>query len=168
MQTLKLQHVRSSSLTRGRTWARCIGRAVLATGPPGKSQYFLFITFFFFTYTLHISFFLYLWLHWDFVVAHRLSLAADSRGCPLVLVLRLLIVVASCGTQALGAQASVVVAHGLSSCDLMALGCSGFHCCGISSVITELYLALWDPMSCTTPGLPVHHQLPEPTQTHVR
>ena len=27
--------------------------------------------------------------------------------------------------------------------------------------------ALWDPMNCSTPGLPVHHQLPEFTQTHV-
>ena len=26
---------------------------------------------------------------------------------------------------------------------------------------------LWDPMNCSTPGLPVHHQLPEFTQTHV-
>ena len=26
---------------------------------------------------------------------------------------------------------------------------------------------LWDPMNCTTPGLPVHHQLPESTQTHI-
>ena len=25
-----------------------------------------------------------------------------------------------------------------------------------------------DPMDCSTPGLPVHHQLPEFTQTHVR
>ena len=24
-----------------------------------------------------------------------------------------------------------------------------------------------DPMDCSTPGFPVHHQLPEPTQTHV-
>ena len=24
-----------------------------------------------------------------------------------------------------------------------------------------------DPMNCSTPGLPVHHQLPESTQTHV-
>lgn len=37
MQTLSLQHVRSSFLTRGRTWAPCIGSAVLATGPPKKS-----------------------------------------------------------------------------------------------------------------------------------
>ena len=26
---------------------------------------------------------------------------------------------------------------------------------------------LWDPMNCSTPGLPVHHQLSEFTQTHV-
>ena len=26
---------------------------------------------------------------------------------------------------------------------------------------------LWDPMNCSTPGLPVHHQLTEFTQTHV-
>ena len=28
-------------------------------------------------------------------------------------------------------------------------------------------LTLCDPMNCSTPGLPVHHQLPESTQTHV-
>ena len=28
-------------------------------------------------------------------------------------------------------------------------------------------LTFCDPMNCSTPGLPVHHQLPEPTQTHV-
>ena len=28
-------------------------------------------------------------------------------------------------------------------------------------------LTLWDPMNHSTPGLPVHHQLPEFTQTHV-
>ena len=27
---------------------------------------------------------------------------------------------------------------------------------------------LWDPMDCSTPGLPVHHQLLEFTQTHVQ
>ena len=26
---------------------------------------------------------------------------------------------------------------------------------------------LWDPMDCSSPGLPVHHQLPESTQIHV-
>ena len=32
---------------------------------------------------------------------------------------------------------------------------------------TQLCLTLCDPMDCSTPGLPVHHQLPEFTQTHV-
>ena len=32
--------------------------------------------------------------------------------------------------------------------------------------VTQLCLALWDPMDCSTPGLPVHHQLSEFTQTH--
>ena len=27
--------------------------------------------------------------------------------------------------------------------------------------------SLWNPMDCTMPGFPVHHQLPELTQTHV-
>ena len=35
------------------------------------------------------------------------------------------------------------------------------------SSVTQLYSTLWDPMDCSTPGLPVHHQLPEFTQTHV-
>ena len=35
-----------------------------------------------------------------------------------------------------------------------------------SSVI-QLCLTLCDPMDCSTPGLPVHHQLAEFTQTHV-
>ena len=33
--------------------------------------------------------------------------------------------------------------------------------------VAKLYLTLCDPMNCSTPGLPVHHQLPEFTQTHV-
>ena len=33
--------------------------------------------------------------------------------------------------------------------------------------VTQSCLTLWDPMNRSTPGLPVHHQLPEFTQTHV-
>jgi len=33
--------------------------------------------------------------------------------------------------------------------------------------LTQLCLTLGDPMNHSTPGLPVHHQLPEFTQTHV-
>ena len=35
------------------------------------------------------------------------------------------------------------------------------------SSVAQLYLTLCDPMDCSTPGLHVHHQLPEFTQTHV-
>ena len=35
------------------------------------------------------------------------------------------------------------------------------------SSVAQLCLTLCDPMNCNTPGLPVHHQLPEFTQTHV-
>ena len=35
------------------------------------------------------------------------------------------------------------------------------------SSVTQLCLALCDPMDCSPPGFPVHHQLPELAQTHV-
>ena len=35
------------------------------------------------------------------------------------------------------------------------------------SSVTQSCLTLCDPMDCSTPGLPTHHQLPEFTQTHV-
>ena len=35
------------------------------------------------------------------------------------------------------------------------------------SSVSQSCLTLCDPMNCSTPGLPVHHQLPEVTQTHV-
>ena len=34
------------------------------------------------------------------------------------------------------------------------------------SSVTQLCPTLCDPMDCSTPGLPVHHQLPELAQTH--
>ena len=36
-----------------------------------------------------------------------------------------------------------------------------------SSVQLLSRVQLCNPMNCSTPGLPVHHQLPESTQTHV-
>ena len=41
------------------------------------------------------------------------------------------------------------------------------HCRVLSSVQSLSRVWLCDPMDCSTPGLPVHHQLPEFTQTHV-
>ena len=37
------------------------------------------------------------------------------------------------------------------------------HCCSVA----QSCLTLCNPMDCSTPGLPVQHQLPEFTQTHV-
>ena len=45
--------------------------------------------------------------------------------------------------------------------DVLILVCSVQFSC---SVVAE---TLCDPMNCSTPGLPVHHQLPEFTETHV-
>ena len=35
------------------------------------------------------------------------------------------------------------------------------------SSVAQSCPTLCDPMNCSTPGLPVHHQLPESTRTHV-
>ena len=35
------------------------------------------------------------------------------------------------------------------------------------SSVAQSCLTLFDPMDCSTPGVPVHHQLTEFTQTHV-
>ena len=49
--------------------------------------------------------------------------------------------------------------------------CSKYHTIALISVqfssVAQSCLTLCDPMNQSTPGLPVHHQLPECTQTHV-
>ena len=45
------------------------------------------------------------------------------------------------------------------------LSCLKSHSVQFSSV-TQSCPTLCDPMNCSTPGLPVHHQLSEFTQTH--
>ena len=44
---------------------------------------------------------------------------------------------------------------------------TGFSNNGVFSSVARSCPTLCDPMDCSTPGLPVHHQLPEFTQTHV-
>ena len=41
-----------------------------------------------------------------------------------------------------------------------------FHSVQFISV-AQLCPTLWDPMNCSMPDLPVHHQLPESSQTHI-
>ena len=38
---------------------------------------------------------------------------------------------------------------------------------GLFSSVAQSCLTLWNPMDCSMPGLPIHHQLSEFTQTHV-
>ena len=83
---------------------------------PGSDDKFFFKKFIYFIY-IH-----YFWLRWVFVAACGLSLVAASRGYSS------LWCAAShcggfscCGARALGTQATVVVAHGLSSCGARAL-----------------------------------------------
>ena len=44
---------------------------------------------------------------------------------------------------------------------------SRIHCCYITFSSVQSCLTLCDPMNCGTPSLPVCHQFPELTQTHV-
>ena len=43
------------------------------------------------------------------------------------------------------------------------LGKTVYRCCSVTKPCPTLY----NPMHCSRPGFPVHHQLPEFTQTHV-
>ena len=43
----------------------------------------------------------------------------------------------------------------------------GKHASVQFSSVAQLCPTLCNPMNCSTPGLPVHHQLPEFTQTHI-
>ena len=47
------------------------------------------------------------------------------------------------------------------------LGISRNFYWGVFSSVAQSCPTLCDPMNCSMPGLPVHHQLPEFTQTHV-
>ena len=50
----------------------------------------------------------------------------------------------------------------------MFVGCRCFKTLFIQfTSVAQSCLTLFDPMNCSTPGLPVHHQLPEFTQTHI-
>ena len=62
----------------------------------------------------------------------------------------------------LGYKASLILARNWTQF----YGEVSFPVLSVSSV-AQLCLALCDPMDCSTPGLPVHHQLLEFTQTHV-
>ena len=59
-----------------------------------------------------------------------------------------------------------VINHNGKEYDKVSVQFSCFSSVQFSSV-TQSCPTLCEPMNCSTPGLPVHHQLPELTQTHV-
>ena len=61
----------------------------------------------------------------------------------------------------------VAFSHYLSLAYVSRLYLWSYSYCSISSVQLVSHVRLCDPMNRSTPGLPVHHQLPEFTQTHV-
>ena len=69
-------------------------------------------------------FFFFFWLHWVFVAVHGLSPVAASGGYSLLQCAGF----SCCGALALGMQASVVVARGLSSCGSRVLECRLSSC----------------------------------------
>ena len=56
--------------------------------------------------------------------------------------------------------------EGIDSLSLVTHGSPAFPSVQFSSV-AQSFPTLCDPMNCSTPGLPVHHHLPEFTRTHV-
>ena len=74
-----------------------------------------------------------------------------------------------------GQEAAARTGHGTT--DWFQIGKGVYQGCILSPCLFNFYaefssvaqccLTLCDPMDCSTPGFPVHHQLPEFTQTHV-
>ena len=67
------------------------------------------------------------------------------------------------GVSAFGDHRSWV-GYRTSRCTQMTTGSEEDCCC---SSVAQSCLTLCDPVDCSTPGLPVHHQLPKLAQTHV-
>ena len=59
--------------------------------------------------------------------------------------------------------------HGICQARVLEWGASAFSVTASVqfSSVAQSCLTLRNPMNCSTPGLPVHHHLPEFTQTHV-
>ena len=64
-------------------------------------------------------------------------------------------------------QLQMPIYFGLYNILLMKKKKKKMHSLSQLSSVTQSCLTLCDPMDCSMPGLPVHHQLQEFTQTHV-
>ena len=138
---------------------------------------------------IDIVYFFFFWLHWFFVADRRLSLVMLIRGYSLAVVHRILTVGAvqerylclrSCGATQLPHGTWNLPRPGTELVSLAPAG--GFltlnHQGSPSSLflkgqpyqfssVAQSYPTLCDPTNHSTPGLPVHYQLPEFTQTHI-
>ena len=103
------------------------------------------------------------------------SPAVANRGHSLLVVLWFslwqLLLLQSMGSRARGlSTCSLLVAHRLSCSAAWGLfPDQGLNRCLLLcqfSSVTQSCLTLCDPMDCSMPGFPVHHQLPELTPTH--
>ena len=59
-----------------------------------------------------------------------------------------------------------VAIHGVAKSDYNVATKQQQLCCSVQ-LVAQSCPTLCDPMDCSTSGLPIHHQLPEFTQTHV-
>ena len=85
-----------------------------------------FLKSFFLFWNFTTKFFFFFWLFWVFVAVHRLSLSCDEWGLLFIAACELLTAVASLVVE--HGQASVVVAHVLSSCGSQTLECRLSSC----------------------------------------
>ena len=132
----------------------------------------LFFSFFFFI-DLSTSLFNYFWLCWIFFAVLRLSLAVASKcfsslRCTDFSCWLLLLCSRFTGSPPWHVEASWVR-------DQTRVPCLSRWILNPwtttrkfqFSSVAQLCPTLCDPMDCSTPGLPVHHQLPEFAQTHI-
>ena len=113
------------------------------------SVYFVPIVLFMFLIYLFFILFYFFWLCWVFVAARRLSLVAPSGGYSSLWCAAFSLRNFCHGAWVLGARASVVAAHRLSSCSTRALEHVGFSSCGVwASVVVACGLS-----SCGTKAL---------------
>ena len=69
--------------------------------------------------------------------------------------------------QILGLNLKTILNNNNNKLSCMLLGRQALQYSVQFSSVAQSCLTLCDPMNGSTPGLPVHHQLPEFTQTHV-
>ena len=104
-------------------------------------QYHTVLTQLFFKKINLCAYFNFFWLCWVFIAVCRLSLVAASRGYSSLRCMGFSCSGFSCGgAQALGTRASVVAAHGLSSCGSRALE-HRLASCGTQA---QLLRGMWD------------------------